>query len=320
LSWSNFFLACDSILKLLHKIPWKPWRQRAIRRCEEWMVEHMGEESDGLAAIFPAMLNGMIALKALGYSNDHPVLAKANRDFEGLFVDDPQDFRIQPCLSPVWDSAINLVALLESGVDPQREEIRNAITWLESKEVRQRGDWCVNNPGVESSGWAFEFNNGFYPDTDDTMMVLAALARAKAPPQTASDPAKMPFERPLNWLLSFQCKDGGWAAFDKGVTERWLEDVPFADHNAILDPTCSDLTGRMLELLGYLGWQQSSRVVRRAITYLRDTQEADGSWYAQMGVNYVYGTGRYSVVYTRLARTCGRIGSSGARLAGELPE
>jgi squalene-hopene/tetraprenyl-beta-curcumene cyclase len=290
LSWSNFFLVCDSILKLLHKIPWKPWRQRAIRRCEEWMVEHMGEESDGLAAIFPAMLNGMIALKALGYSNDHPVLAKAVRDFEGLFVDDPQDFRIQPCLSPVWDSAINLVALLESGVDPQREEIRKAITWLESKEVRQRGDWCVNNPGVEPSGWAFEFNNGFYPDTDDTMMVLAALARAKTAERNAAEPAKMPFDRPLNWLLSFQCKDGGWAAFDKGVTERWLEDVPFADHNAILDPTCSDLTGRMLELLGYLGWQQSSRAVRRAIVYLRDTQETDGSWYGRWGVNYVYGT------------------------------
>jgi squalene-hopene/tetraprenyl-beta-curcumene cyclase len=128
------------------------------------------------------------------------------------------------------------------------------------------------------------------------MMVLAALARADLPSASPLErrgvfpTAKMPFERPLKWLLSFQCRDGGWAAFDKGVTQRWLEDVPFADHNAILDPTCSDLTGRMLELLGYLGWPQGSREVQRAISYLRETQEADGSWYGRWGVNYIYGT------------------------------
>jgi squalene-hopene/tetraprenyl-beta-curcumene cyclase len=308
LSWSNFFLACDQILKLLHLLPWKPWRPRALAIAERWMVERMGEGSDGLAAIFPAMLNSMIALKVLGYRADHPLYAKARRDFEGLFVDDPEDFRIQPCRSPVWDTAINLIALRDSGVPVDDERIRRAMTWLESKEVRQPGDWCVKNPGVEPSGWAFEFANVFYPDTDDTMMVLMALARGEnvqratfnAQRSTESDDVverssldveRSPlFQRALRWLLSFQCRDGGWAAFDKDVTQRWLEDVPFADHNAILDPTCSDLTGRVLELLGFIGHPRESRVVRRAIAFIRRTQDADGSWYGRWGVNYLYGT------------------------------
>jgi len=297
LSWPNFFLLCDRILKFLRRLPRKPWRSAALRHCEDWMISHMGEGSDGLGAIYPAMLNSMIALKALGYTNDHPVLAKARRDFEGLFVDDPGDFRIQPCLSPVWDTAINLIALLDSGLDAQSPEIQQAIQWLEQKEVRTPGDWMIKNPGIEPSGWSFEFSNNQYPDTDDTMMVLGALARAYQVNDAFALQRDVPeqgpqqrFARALRWLLSFQCRDGGWAAFDKDVTRRWLEDVPFADHNAILDPTCSDLTGRMLELLGRIGWPSGSVEVQRAITFLRETQESDGSWYGRWGVNYIYGT------------------------------
>ncbi len=289
-SWPNFFLVCDRLLKVLHTLPWKPWRRAALARAEAWMTRRMGEGSDGLAAIFPAMLNALITLKTLRYSTEHPLYVKAKRDFAGLFVDDPQDFRIQPCLSPVWDTAINLVALLESGVDAHDAKIEQAISWLTAKEVRLAGDWSRKNTGVEPSGWAFEYNNVFYPDTDDTMMVLAALARAGACEKTASAEMSSLFKRALRWLLSFQCKDGGWAAFDKDVTKRWLEDVPFADHNAILDPTCSDLTGRVLELLGYIGFDRESTVVRRALKFVRDTQEDDGSWYGRWGVNYIYGT------------------------------
>ena len=285
LSWPNFFLICDRLMKALHKLPWKPWRRAALVRAEAWMIERMGDGSDGLGAIFPAMLNARIALKTLHYSPNDPLCVKAKQDFEGLYVDDPHDFRIQPCLSPVWDTAINLISLLESGVDPQSVEIRRAAEWLANKEVRTLGDWSVKNPGVEPSGWAFEFANRFYPDTDDTMMVLAALAR------TGSDPSSdARFVRALRWLLSFQCRDGGWAAFDRDVTQGWLEDVPFADHNAILDPTCSDLTGRVLELLGFIGFDRESLVVRRALRFLRATQEDDGSWYGRWGVNYIYGT------------------------------
>ena len=287
LSWPNFFLVCDAVLKLLHKLPWKPGRQTALAAAEEWMTERMGEGSDGLGAIFPAMLNSLIAMKTLGYRNDYPLYAKAKRDFEGLFVDDPRDFRIQPCLSPVWDTAINLIALRESGVPTEAEPIQSAARWLAAKEVRICGDWFAMNRHREPSGWAFEFNNVYYPDTDDTMMVLMALRLTALPADTEARPR---FERALRWLLSFQCRDGGWAAFDKDVTQRWLEDVPFADHNAILDPTCSDLTGRVLELLGYIGYDSESAIVYRAVRFIRETQEDDGSWYGRWGVNYIYGT------------------------------
>mgnify|MGYP001129835684 CR=1 len=286
-AWKNFFLRCDWVLKLYDKLPVHPLRKRALKEVERWMTERMGEGSEGLAAIFPAMLNAMMALRALGYPEDHPLVQKADRDFAGLFVDDGDDFRIQPCLSPVWDTAISTIALGESGVDKNHPALARAAAWLEEREVRFRGDWQVKNPHPEASGWAFEHENIYYPDTDDTMMVLMAL-RHVAP----RDPArrKEQFDRALRWLLSFQCSDGGWAAFDKDVTAKWLEHVPFADHNAILDPTCSDLTARVLELLGYLGHDRNSPLVRRAVRYLRDTQEADGSWYGRWGVNYIYGT------------------------------
>ena len=251
------------------------------------MTERMGEGSDGLAAVFPAMLNSIIALKTLGRTDDDPLLQKAVRDFEGLFVDDPEDFRIQPCLSPVWDSAITMISLLESGLSADHPATVRGARWLAEKEVRIKSDWSIKNPHHEPSGWAFEFNNVHYPDTDDTAMVLMALRLAQ--PGDAESLRKL-FNRALPWLLSFQCRDGGWGAFDKEVTKRWLEDVPFADHNAILDPTCSDLTGRTLELLGYIGFDRHSRIVRHALEHLRATQEEDGSWYGRWGVNYIYGT------------------------------
>ena len=285
-SWPNFFFICDYLLKWLHLLPWKPWRSVALAKAERWMCERMGAGSDGLAAIFPAMLNSLIALKTLHYPADHPLLVKAQRDFEGLFVDDPQDFRIQPCLSPVWDSAINLIALIESGVPPEDPRIQRATDWLLGREVRVPGDWCVKIRGVEPSGWAFEYHNVYYPDTDDTMMVLMALRFGKM----AGVGDESPFRRAMRWLIAFQCRDGGWAAFDRDVTQRWLEDVPFADHNAILDPTCSDLTGRVLELLGYLGCPRDAIFVQDALALIHRTQEDDGSWYGRWGVNYIYGT------------------------------
>jgi squalene-hopene/tetraprenyl-beta-curcumene cyclase len=286
-SWRNFFLRCDQLLKLYDRFPFHPLRRRALRVAEKWMTERMGEGSEGLAAIFPAMLNAMMALRAMGYDENHPLVKKADRDFATLFVNDPADFRIQPCLSPVWDTAITTIALGESGVPKEHPALAKAAEWLEKREVRIRGDWTAKNPHPEASGWAFEHENVYYPDTDDTMMVLMAL-RHTAPRDSAA--RKEQFERALRWLLSFQCRDGGWAAFDRDVTAAWLEHVPFADHNAILDPTCSDLTARVLELLGTIGYDRESALVRRAVAHLRYTQEADGSWYGRWGVNYIYGT------------------------------
>jgi squalene-hopene/tetraprenyl-beta-curcumene cyclase len=286
-TWRNFFLRVNDVLKILHPLRFRPMRKRALEEAERWMLERIGEGSDGLAAVYPAMLNCLIALRVLGYPKDHSVYKKATKDFAGLFVDDPEDFRIQPCMSPVWDTAINLIALAESGVRADDPALRRAAKWLLAKEVRIVGDWQHNNSHAEASGWAFEYNNVYYPDVDDTAMVLMALRLAKPENQSELDKT---FRRALDWQMSFQCRDGGWAAFDKNVTTPWLEDMPFADHNAILDPTCSDLTARTLELLGYINFNPKVRSVRDAIHYLIETQEPDGSWYGRWGVNYIYGT------------------------------
>src|SRR5216117_3010675 len=286
-TWRNFFLRLDDVFKFLSPLRIRPLRRRALEEAELWMLERIGEGSDGLAAVFPAMLNSLIALRALGYSKTNPVYAKAEKDFAGLFIDDPEDFRIQPCRSPIWDTAINVISLAESGVSPEHPALQKAADWLINKEVRIRGDWAVNNPHAEASGWAFEYDNIYYPDTDDTGMVLMALRTIRPrDPQTLDTI----FRRALGWQLSFQCRDGGWGAFDKDVTAPWLEDMPFADHNAILDPTCSDLTARTLELLGYIGFDRRAKCVRDAIKYLINTQDEDGSWYGRWGVNYIYGT------------------------------
>jgi squalene-hopene/tetraprenyl-beta-curcumene cyclase len=286
-TWRNFFLRVNDVLKILHSFQIRSMRKRALEEAERWMLERGGEGSDGLAAVYPAMLNCMIALRVLGYPKEHPVYKKAAQDFAGLFVDDPEDFRIQPCLSPIWDTAITLISLAESGLPADDPGIRRAAKWLLDKEVRISGDWTHNNSHREASGWAFEYNNVYYPDVDDTAMVLMALRLAK--PEANWDLEKT-FRRALDWQMSFQCRDGGWAAFDKNVTTPWLEDMPFADHNAILDPTCSDLTARTLELLGYINFNPKVRSVRDAIHYLIETQESDGSWYGRWGVNYIYGT------------------------------
>ena len=286
-TWRNFFLRVDDVLKFLHPLQIHPMRTRALEEAERWMLDRIGEGSDGLATVFPAMLNCLIALRVLGYPKTHPAYEKAARDFAGLFVDDPEDLRIQPCLSPVWDTAINMIALAESGVSPEHPALQKAGDWLLSKEVRIKGDWTANNSHPEASGWAFEYNNVYYPDTDDTAMVLMALRFVR--PEDRPD-LNAVFDRALEWQLSFQCDDGGWAAFDKNVTTPWLEDMPFADHNAILDPTCSDLTARTLELFGYINFDPKHPSVPRALRYLIETQEDDGSWYGRWGVNYIYGT------------------------------
>src|SRR6476646_5026768 len=186
-TWRNFFLRLDEVLKFLHPFQIRSMRKRALEEAERWMLERIGQGSDGLAAVYPAMLNALIALRSLGYSKDHPAYVKASKDFAGLFVDDPEDFRIQPCLSPVWDTAINMIALAESGLPADHPALKKAADWLVEKEVRVRCDWTVNNPHPEASGWAFEYNNVYYPDTDDTAMVLMALRLAKPDDQEELD-------------------------------------------------------------------------------------------------------------------------------------
>jgi len=290
ISFRNFFLWLDRLHKLAewfaeHKI--HPFRRAALKKAEQWMLERF-EGSDGLAAIFPAMLNSLIALRALGYPDDHPQVVRAANELKKLEHETENDVRIEPCFSPVWDTAIVAICLHESGISENHPALKKSAEWLMEREIRFYGDWVHKNPAkVEASGWVFEFNNKWNPDVDDTAMVLLALRKIPTDNPKRRDEC---FQRGLKWMMTFQCKDGGWASFDKDCTKNILEKVPFADHNAMLDPECADITARILELLGYENWKTAHPQVMDALQFVRDHQEPDGSWYGRWGVNYIYGT------------------------------
>jgi squalene-hopene/tetraprenyl-beta-curcumene cyclase len=284
-SWRNFFLKADKILRFWERHGSRAIRRKAIHRAEQWMLER-SRYTDGLAAIYPPMMYVIMALDLLGYTKDHPDVQEAEQQFFNLLVDDERGFYFQPCFSVVWDTAIAAYALGESGMVPDHAMAR-AADWLLSKEVRRKGDWSVKRPGVEPSGWYFEFANEYYPDIDDTAQVLLALARARGNDAAKQDSC---LRRAVDWLLAMQSKDGGWAAFDVDNNWEFLSSVPFADHNAMLDPTCPDITGRVLEALAACGVHRDHPAVLRGVEYLKRTQEADGSWYGRWGVDYVYGT------------------------------
>jgi squalene-hopene/tetraprenyl-beta-curcumene cyclase len=284
LTWHNTFLTIDRILKWWERSGSKSLRRRAIEKAREWMV-HRLEHSDGLGAIYPPMMYSVMALDVLGYPEDHPLRVETLRQFDNLMVDDGERFFFQPCFSPVWDTAIGAYALAQS--EPKSIAVRRAADWLLAREVRRKGDWSVKRPRTEPSGWAFEYNNEFYPDIDDTAMVMLALSEAAG----SNPPAqKACHTRAVQWLLDMQSSDGGWAAFDADNNWSFLNQVPFADHNAMLDPTCADITGRVLEALAGHGVGREHPAVRRGVEWLVRNQEQDGSWYGRWGVAYIYGT------------------------------
>ena len=286
ISWRNFFLALDRVLKLYEKLPWKPLRQRALRGAKSWLLEHI-ERTEGLAAIYPAMMNAIFALIALGHGPDDPLTAREIREFSRFEIEDGDTIRIQPCVSPVWDSCIAMVALEEAGLPPDHPALVKSADWILSKQVLGPGDWQVKNKEAEPGGWVFEFRNDFYPDVDDTAFVLIALQRVKFP-----DPKRMEaaVRRGIQWLLSMQNRDGGWGAFDRDNNKAFLCNIPFADHNAMIDPSTADVTARVLECLGRYGWPADHPAVQRGLKFLLQDQCEDGSWFGRWGVNYVYGT------------------------------
>ncbi len=291
ISWTRFFLLTDKALKIAERFPLKTARRAAVKKAEKWMTERF-EASGGLGAILPAMLNSVMALRVLGYADDHPLIAEGLRELDALEIYDPADdsVRIQPCHSPVWDTAISAYALLQAGVGPENDFIRKAVEWLLSKEVKRPGDWHIKNP-APPGGWYFEFANEFYPDVDDTIMVMMALRwAARAGQVQAIDDA---IARGLIWVRGMQNMDGGWASFDRDNDKAFLTKVPFADHNAMIDPTTADITGRTLEMLATISpdhYNPQHPVVRRAIDFLKKDQCRDGSWFGRWGVNYLYGT------------------------------
>jgi squalene-hopene/tetraprenyl-beta-curcumene cyclase len=286
ISWRNFFLALDRGLKFYERLPWKPLRQRALREAKSWLLDHM-ERSDGLATIYPAMMNSIFALVAMGYGPDDPLTCRETREFAKFEIEAGDTIRLQPCVSPVWDTAIAMVALEEAGVAPDDPALVQAADWILSKQILGPGDWQVKNKDAEPGGWAFEFRNDFYPDVDDTAFVLMALQRVKFPDAQRMEAAT---RRGIQWLLSMQNRDGGWGAFDRDNDRRFLCNIPFADHNAMIDPSTADVTARVLECLGRFGWPADHPAVQKGVKFLLKDQCGDGSWFGRWGVNYVYGT------------------------------
>ncbi|HEY0250431.1 MAG TPA: squalene--hopene cyclase, partial [Kofleriaceae bacterium] len=279
------FFALDKVLHTYHKLPWHPMRARAKQKAEQWVLDH--QEADGSwGGIQPPWVYSLMALHSLGYRLDHPVMKKGIDGMHDKWMVRKPDggLRLQACLSPVWDSALSLVGLFESGASPKEPWIQRASAWVKKEEVRVPGDWQVWVPGVEPSGWSFEFDNDLYPDVDDTAVVLIALHKAGI-----LDTATR--ERAIKWLLAMQSENGGWAAFDKDNTSKFPALIPFADFGEMIDPPSADVTAHVIEMLGELGVEKSHPAVVKGLAYLYAEQEPEGSWFGRWGVNHVYGVG-----------------------------
>ncbi|MEY4178129.1 MAG: Squalene--hopene cyclase [Planctomycetota bacterium] len=370
MAWERLFRGVDRGLKMLERWNFRPLRDRALRAAERWMLDRF-HDSDGLGAIYPPIVWSWIALRSLGYPADSREVAECRKQLEALVLineppapthessaanldlhavthSDPTHSdptcadttcaRLQPCLSPVWDTAITLRALAATEVPRSDESVERAVDWLLSKEVRGRGDWA-ERVKAEPGGWFFEHRNAFYPDIDDTIMVAmalrewfdeswsdgspAAVLHPRSAPNRKSPEARLRLElagaetaltiertslaavrsfvarwdrvqaacrRAVAWTLAMQNRDGGWGAFDRNNDAEFLCHVPFADHNAMIDPSTPDITARVLEMLGGYGHRVDSPAVAKALGFLRRTQESDGAWYGRWGVNYIYGT------------------------------
>jgi squalene-hopene/tetraprenyl-beta-curcumene cyclase len=293
--WARFFRGVDRIIKGCEAAGLTPLRARAVQACRRWMLTRF-DHSDGLGAIFPPIVWSIIALKSMGCDDDAAEVREAWTQLERLIEREPDGTtRLEPCRSPVWDTAITLIALSESRAATAGQSdaaVDRAVDWLLGNEIRVVGDWA-DRVRAEPSGWCFEYANRFYPDVDDTAMVVIGLAAWKASgrpqgPRLAAVEAAT--RRAVGWLEAMQNTDGGWGAFDRDNNSEFLCKVPFADHNAMIDPSSPDLAGRVLEALGGIGLRPGRPSVDRALAYVRRAQESDGAWYGRWGVNYIYGT------------------------------
>lgn len=330
--WTWLFRQLDRGYKLIESIGEPPYRKMGIRLASSWMLDRF-EQSDGLGAIFPPIVWSLVALRCLGFEEDSSQIKETRRHLDELILRGTNaagepTVRLQPCKSPVWDTAISTIALSETGQSNCEAAIQRSAAWMRSKEVRRKGDWSRSHPDVEPGGWYFEFNNEFYPDIDDTTMVLMALARSlptdmhadwtaefvpqgdgeaegrletiisgKAPQWKGAiaDVSRLQnvldsMRRGVQWLLAMQSKNGGWGAFDADNDNELLTRVPFADHNAMIDPPTADITARVMESLAMLGIDRNHPAMQEALAFVWKTQEADGSWVGRWGVNYLYGT------------------------------
>lgn len=286
--WRRAFGSMDKALHAYERLPVKPGRHSALRRTAEWIVAR--QEADGSwGGIQPPWVYSLMALSALDYPLQHPVMVSGLRGWERFTVteqtpDGPARW-IEACQSPVWDTALATVALGDAGLDAEHPAMVAAGDWLARQEITARGDWAVGRPQVPAGGWAFEFDNDGYPDIDDTAEVVLALRRTAQTPATS-----VAATRGIDWLIGMQCRDGGWAAFDVDNTRELAYQLPFCDFGAVIDPPSADVTAHVVEMLAAEGLVDSTSV-RRGVRWLLDAQETDGSWFGRWGANHVYGTG-----------------------------
>ena len=296
--WSDVFLWLDNAFKLAESADLVPFREESIRKAEKWIIERQ-EPSGDWGGIIPAMLNSMLALRALGYDVSDPVVRRGFQAIDNFMVESETQCWAQPCVSPVWDTGLAVRSLTDSGLACDHPALVRAGEWLLEKQILSYGDWSVKNPQGQPGGWAFEFENSFYPDVDDTAVVAMALQDITLPDEPLK---KRAIARAVRWIATMQCKNGGWAAFDINNDQAWLNDIPYGDLRAMIDPSTADITGRVLEMHGRFAndlelansyaTDLTSYRLSRGLNYLIQEQESDGSWFGRWGVNYIYGTGQ----------------------------
>ena len=293
LSWENFFLTTDKVLHGVQAAGLAATRDKAVADVVDWIVKH--QDADGVwGGIQPPWVYGLMALHTEGFSADHPVMAK------GLgALDDPRwrweegdAVYMQACVSPVWDTLLALLALQDSGLDAESETaVDKAYQWVLDNQVLETGDWSIKAPNAKPGGWAFEYANRWYPDTDDTAVALIVLAGIKDDPKWIKRGVRDAVERGVEWLFAMQCRDGGWGAFDKDNDDAFITKIPFCDFGEALDPPSVDVTAHILEAFGKLGMGMDDPRIAKAVAWVKSEQEPDGGWFGRWGVNYVYGAG-----------------------------
>jgi squalene-hopene/tetraprenyl-beta-curcumene cyclase len=284
--WTDIFLWLDGAFKLAEEHNLIPFRQEGIQKAEKWILERQ-EATGDWGGIIPAMLNSLLALRCLEYDLADPVIQRGLKAIDNFAIETEDCYWVQPCISPVWDTAWCLRALVESGLGADHPALIQGSQWLLNKQILSYGDWSVKNKQGKPGGWAFEFDNRFYPDVDDSAVVVMALDGIKLPNEDVKQQA---IARCVDWIASMQCKSGGWGAFDVDNDQDWLNQIPYGDLKAMIDPNTADVTARVLEMLGQCNLGMEIKKIEDAIAYLRQEQEADGSWFGRWGVNYIYGT------------------------------
>jgi squalene-hopene/tetraprenyl-beta-curcumene cyclase len=284
--WTDLFITLDDAFKLAENLNLMPLRSEGIKAAEKWILERQ-EATGDWGGIIPAMLNSMIALKSLNYDVNDPIVVRGLQAIDNFAIETEDSYRIQPCVSPIWDTGWAIRALIESGFAADDPAVVKAGEFLLDKQILDYGDWAVKNHQGKPGAWAFEFENRFYPDVDDSAVVVMALQIAKLPNEQLKQQA---IARAINWIASMQCQAGGWAAFDLNNNQDWLNLVPYGDLKAMIDPNTADVTARVLEMLGECKQSIDTQSFEKALVYLINEQETDGSWFGRWGVNYIYGT------------------------------